>query len=108
MDSIVLASKSPRRREILNALHIPFIVHSVDVSETVGEAASAANAVIEISGRKADEAGNFFSSGLIVGVDTVVLLGKRILGKPVDAVEAEEFIRKINGGRHCVLSGLTV
>ncbi len=108
MDSLVLASKSPRRREILNAVHIPFIVCGVDVSEQGADESSPRRAVVELSGRKVDEASSFFTSGLVVGVDTIVVLDGRILGKPADEADALEFLRILSGKTHTVLSGLTV
>ena len=108
MDPLILASKSPRRREILERLNIPYIVYEPDVDETVEKRGNIRSLVIAIAKRKVEKVVSYFSSGLVVGADTVVCFQNRILGKPRDRSEAQKFIRVLNGNRHVVISGISV
>jgi septum formation protein len=104
---LILASQSPRRRELLGLLNIPFSVRVADIDETMDENADPAQAVAELSLRKAlavvpaaDE--------VVVAADTVVVCGGRILGKPRDAADAKEMLMMLSGTDHQVMTGLTV
>jgi len=108
MDPLVLASKSPRRREILEKLGFPYIVHGAEIDERTGRKRSIRSFVIDIAKRKVAAVASNFSNGLIVGVDTVVWFQNRVLGKPEDKKEAHKFLKILNGNRHEVLSGITV
>lgn len=104
---ILLASASPRRRELLGLLGIPFEAIATDVEElTEGDPAGlvVANALLKArAGREMDGGGR-----LVVGVDTDVALGGEVLGKPVNEAEAEARLRKLSGRTHAVLSGVAV
>ena len=108
MDPLVLASKSPRRREILERLGFPYIVYGAEIDERMGRKRSIRSFVIDIAKRKVAAAASHFSNGLIVGVDTVVCFQNRVLGKPEDKKEALKFLKILNGNQHEVLSGITV
>ncbi len=108
MDSIILASKSPRRRDILQTVRIPFIVYNQDVQEELGFRRYIKSSVINVSKLKAEAALSAFSKGLILGVDTVVYFNGRVLGKPRDVDEACAFLRMLSGNRHQVFSGITL
>jgi septum formation protein len=108
MDPIVLASKSPRRREILEKLGIPYVVHGIEIDERSVKKRSINSLVIDTARRKVEAAVSCFSNGLIVGVDTVVCFQNRILGKPKGNEEARKFLRLLNGNRHEVFSGITI
>jgi septum formation protein len=99
---LILASASPRRREILERLGVPFEAIAPDVEElTDGDPLEAAQ---ENARRKARAVGG----ELVVGVDTVVALGERILPKPHDAAQAREWLRALSGHTHRVVGGLCV
>ncbi len=109
MDTLILASKSPRRREILKLLGIPFIVFEPETNEKIEKnVKKVIPTVIENSRRKVSSVVKYFNNGLIVGVDTVVVVMNRIIGKPVDDEEARKFLKMLSGNRHCVYSGITV
>ena len=83
MDQLILASKSPRRREILEKINIPYFVYEADIDENVDDKGDDFESfVIDVSKRKVDAVAPHFSSGLVLGVDTVVVFRNRILGKP--------------------------
>ena len=101
---LILASRSPQRRAILDQLGIPFEVAVSDIEELVegppGEVAA------ENAYRKAAAAATTAGARLVLGVDTIVTLGGRIYGKPVDAEDARKTLRALGGRSHAVMSGL--
>jgi septum formation protein len=102
MSRLVLASRSPQRRAILEQLGIEFTVQVPEVEEL--EEGPAHEVALENAYRKAAAvAGN---GGLVLGVDTVVSLGARLYGKPADAEEALATLTALSGRRHAVISGL--
>jgi septum formation protein len=113
MDSIILASHSPRRREILEKVRIPYLPFGVQVEETIRKRRSmrspnVRSSVIGNAGRKAGAAKECFSNGLVLAVDTVVFFNGQILGKPADKLEASKFLKMLSGNWHSVYSGITV
>ncbi len=108
MDTIILASKSPRRSEILKQLGIPFIQYGTDVVEDLGGKRSIRSAVIDISRKKTDRAAGAFSNGIVLGIDTVVRFNGSILGKPPTPEKARRFLKMLSGNRHQVFSGITL
>ncbi|MEA2346261.1 MAG: nucleoside triphosphate pyrophosphatase [Thermoleophilaceae bacterium] len=99
---LILASRSPQRRAILEQLGIPFVVKVPDVAEnTTGEPRDVVigNALMKAQAVEGD---------LVLGVDTVVVLGARIYGKPQDEAEARMFLQELSGRDHEVWSGLAL
>lgn len=107
---LLLASASPRRRELLGLLGLPFEAVATDVEElTVGDPAElvVANALRKArAGREL--AGGDGADRIVVGVDTDVALAGEVLGKPVDPDGARERLRRLSGRAHEVLSGVAV
>jgi septum formation protein len=108
MDSIVLASRSPRRREILEKAGIPFVVCESDADEAIKSRRKVRSSVIDNASKKVDSALRRYEKGLVLGVDTVVVFGAKVLGKPRDEEEARRFLRMLSGNAHFVYSGITV
>jgi len=108
MDQLILASKSPRRREILDKIYIPYIVYGAQIDETDDVKGDISSFVIGISKRKVEAVIPHFSGGLVLGVDTIVVFQNRIMGKPRDGDEARRYLQILNGNSHKVLSGITV
>jgi septum formation protein len=108
MDTLILASKSPRRRHILEAVGIPFMACDVVVDERMISCRSIRAAVMGVSRKKAKAAGEFYSRGLALGVDTVVLFHGKVLGKPEGEEEAYRYMKMLSGNTHQVLSGITL
>ncbi|MEA2298444.1 MAG: nucleoside triphosphate pyrophosphatase [Solirubrobacteraceae bacterium] len=103
---LVLASRSPQRRAILETLGVPFRVRPADIPErTRGEPREVAG---ENALRKARAVAAGETGGLVLGVDTLVALGREIYGKPVDAAAAGMTLRALSGARHTVWSGLAL
>jgi len=111
---IILASKSPRRREILHSLGIKFEILDIDADESVTEPLPPAEYVSVIAKRKAVIAVNIFlkkysqKNSTIIAADTVVEIGGKILGKPKDKQDAFDMLKSLEGKRHSVYTGLCV
>jgi len=105
---LVLASGSPRRRELLAHLGVPFRVVPADVAETLAPHLPITEAVAELAERKARAVASGLGSGLAVGADTVVVLDRAVLGKPRDPADAEAMLRTLRGRTHEVITGVAV
>jgi septum formation protein len=101
---LILASRSPQRRAILEQLGIQFSVVVPDADEL--EAGPPDEVAVENAYRKAAAIAAGNPEALILGVDTVVAIGARIYGKPADLVQARETLRALSGRRHAVISGV--
>lgn len=103
---LILASKSPRRRELLSLITADFEIKSADVDETLPEGISPQEAVLHLSKIKAEP----FNNGIdtVIGADTVVAVDGKILGKPADRVQAAEMLKSLSGKYHSVFTGVTV
>jgi len=105
---LFLASSSPRRRELLKGLGLDFTVVASDVDEHLDAGGAPALQVEALALRKARAAARHLERGLVIGADTVVVLGSRILGKPGDAREAADMLRSLEGTSHEVYTGVAV
>lgn len=106
---IVLASNSPRRRELLGQMGIKeFQIISPDVDEGVAPGLTPAGIVEELSLRKARAAETAGPDGLIIAADTVVALDGMVLGKPQNEAEAFAMLSSLSGREHHVYTGVTV
>lgn len=105
---MILASKSPRRREILDKIHIPYLIYGVNVEENIKQRRYVKSSVLDISKRKTNAAVMNFSQGLVVGVDTIVCFHRYALGKPKTAEQAYRYMKMLSGNKHHVISGITV
>lgn len=103
---IILASQSPRRKELLALLGHPFFTHPVDADERIPAGMEPARAVRMLSRRKAEAAGKRYPEALIIGADTVVAIDGRILGKPASREEAWEMLSLLSGRTHHVYTGV--
>lgn len=105
---IVLASGSPRRRELLSHLKVDFRVRTSEVSEEVEEVLHP-NEVVEIlSLRKAQKVAELEQNAWVIGADTIVVLDGKILGKPQTQADAFSMLRRLQGNQHEVYSGISV
>lgn len=105
---IVLASASPRRKELLGQLGVEFEICVSDVDENISEAMPA-RLVEELSSRKAEAVFRQVEGDvLVIGADTVVALQDRILGKPKNAEHAREMLRSLQSKEHQVYTGVTM
>lgn len=111
---VILASKSPRRREILSSLGVRFDILSADADES-SDITSPAALVRELALRKGratrallQARGEWDANTLIIASDTVVASGERILGKPHDDADAAAMLHLLSGNDHHVISGVAL
>lgn len=105
---IILASASPRRRELMTLAGIPFEARPVDADETIICCTPPEGAVMMLATRKAQLAAEQFPDDLIIGADTVVAVGKHIYGKPATKEEAFETLSALSGKTHQVFTGVCI
>jgi len=105
---VILASNSPRRRELLTKASIPFAVEPADVDETPRTGERPEDYAVRLALAKAREVASRRGSGLVVGADTVVVIDKETLGKPADAEDAKATLRRLSGRKHVVMTGVAV
>jgi septum formation protein len=109
MPKWILASASPRRKEILFRLGMKFGIDPSGIMEPARRAGEAPSGyVVRIARMKAREAAKKHRSGVIISADTVVVLGQSILGKPSTREEARAMLTRLSGRWHEVLSGICV
>ena len=107
-EKLVLASASPRRRELFSLLEVPFMASAADVDEEIEEGESPQEMVCRLSLAKARAVAISYPEGLIVAADTIVALDGVVLGKPADEAGAVAMLRRLREREHTVLSGVTV
>lgn len=105
---LLLASASPRRRELLPALGLPFATRAADVDETPPAGADPAAAAAAIARRKAEAARADARDLPVLAADTVVAFSGRPLGKPRDAAEATAMLRELRGQEHTVFTSVVL
>lgn len=105
---IYLASKSPRRRKLLKQLNLKFRSFSVDIDESLHKKENPSDAVIRLSKEKLESAKNIIENGIIITADTIVVLGKKIIGKPIDRKDAFSILKLLSGKTHIVYTGYSV
>lgn len=103
---ILLASASPRRRELLRLITSDFECAAADVDETLPSGILPADAVLYLSKIKARALAP--NDKIIIGADTVVALDHRIIGKPKDKKDAFHILRSLSGREHSVFTGVTL
>jgi len=107
VNEIILASRSPRRAEILSRMGFRFSVHVRPVDENIRIPEPEPH-VLALSVRKAEAVRSGFPHALIVGADTIVFHNGRILGKPAGPDEAAAMLRDLSGATHQVYTGFAI
>ena len=104
---LILASASPRRKELLSLFHIPFTVRVADIDETMDDAKAPYDEVARVSRLKA-EAVPREKDDIVIAADTIVVCEGKVLGKPRDEEEAVRMLTLLSGRDHQVMTGCTV
>jgi septum formation protein len=107
-NSIVLASASPRRAELLESAGIVFKVVPGDIDETPLPNEDPVAHVLRLAEGKAREVASRAEGRFFIGADTIVLCNREIMGKPRDAEDAKRMLRKLSGRAHQVITGYAV
>ena len=105
---LILASASPRRKELLELVQIPFEIHVSEVEEKIEETASPAEVVMSLAAQKAADVARHYPHAVVLGADTIVTYGARMLGKPNSKEEAVEMLRLLSGNIHEVYTGVAL
>ena len=105
---LILASASPRRRELLSELGVPFDVVVADVVEHEDPSTDPRVMVAHNAALKADWVATLHPDAIVLGADTTVFLEGTALNKPRDAVEARAMLRRLSGRAHTVFTGLAL
>lgn len=105
---LILASQSPRRRELLGLFRIPFEVRAADIDETMDPNLPAKEAVHKVSYRKAMAIAVENDDDVVIAADTIVVIGNEILGKPRSAEHARQMLKRLSGQVHQVMTGIAV
>ena len=104
---IILASQSPRRKELMGKLNIPFLIRAADIDEAMDAQKSPCEEVARVSRLKA-EAVDHAPEDVVIAADTIVVCDGRVLGKPKDAAEAKAMLSMLSGKTHQVMTGMTL
>jgi nucleoside triphosphate pyrophosphatase len=102
---IILASESPRRKEMLRKLGIPFKAFHSRIDETV-RFENPEKAVCDLALQKVNAYNG--KNALVIGMDSLVIIGKQKLGKPANAAEAEQMLKLLSGKKHRVITGVAI
>ncbi|WP_040573409.1 Maf-like protein [Pontibacter sp. BAB1700] len=105
---ILLASNSPRRKELMAGLGLQFEVHVKEVNEDFPEHMQREQVAEFLASHKADAYTSDLQNEVLITADTIVCLGDRILNKPADALEAFEMLRALSGKHHEVITGVCI
>jgi septum formation protein len=105
---VILASSSPRRRELLKQIGLSFTIDPADVDESLLPGEDPEGYAVRVALDKARVAAGRTGDGLVIAADTIVVLGRDILGKPVDVRDAERMLSLLSGRKHRVITGLAL
>ena len=106
---IILASKSPRRRELMKKITNSFLTYNADIDESLSYSLpTPLEAVIDIAKRKALKAKEEFPNDLVIAADTIVVLDKEIIHKPIDEEDAKRILRKLSDKTHLVITAYAI
>lgn len=105
---MILASKSPRRIELMTLAGFDFKSVPATGEENIPDGTSPSDAVLMLSRQKAQEIAEKYPDDIVIGADTVVALGNEIMGKPKDEQDAFDMLKKLSGKTHSVLTGVSV
>ncbi|MGK0552089.1 Maf family protein [Enterococcus faecalis] len=106
--SVILASQSPRRQELLQRIFPTFTTLAANIDETVPVGITPKEYVAKMAQQKAQTIAVKHPEALVIGCDTIVALGQEILGKPANAKDGYDMLRKLSGKTHDVHTAVTL
>lgn len=104
---LILASNSPRRKDLLKDLGLFFYVITAEIDENIGENRPI-HLVEKLAVLKAEKIADEYPDDIIIGADTIVVLNGEILGKPKDEDDARKILQSLSGNRHEVFTGVSI
>lgn len=108
MTRVILASKSPRRRELMELLKVPFEVIVSDIDEQIDHDNDLVKEIEKLSYQKAEAVYRTHSDALVIGSDTIVKIGNKALGKPHSLEEARQMLELLSDNTHEVVTAVTI
>ncbi len=108
MKKIILASTSPRRKELLSKLHIPFEIVPSDFEEDMTQKMPPADLVQALALGKAESVAKNYKDALVLGADTIIAFAGRVLGKPKGREDAILTLVNLSGKQHSVFTGFVL
>lgn len=105
---IILASTSPRRREILSLLRFPFEVMAPDFTELTADHRAIEEEVVEFAQRKAESVAKSNPESIVIGSDTMISINSEKIGKPKDRADAKRILRTLAGKVHRILTSVVI
>lgn len=108
MKPIILASQSPRRREILDLLQIKYKVEVSDIDETRDTSLPIQHQIMDVAKRKAEAVFKHHPKSIIIAADTIVYMNGQVFGKPKDQAHAHAMITTLQGACHQVITGVCI
>lgn len=108
MNKIILASTSPRRKELLEKAGIDFIIDASSIDEIMAEGLSIENKMMKLAADKATPIHLKYPDDIVIGADTIVYYDEQIIGKAKDESEARNILLKLSGHQHSVYTGVAI
>ncbi|MFI3284358.1 MAG: Maf family protein [Erysipelotrichaceae bacterium] len=108
MKKLILASQSPRRRELMMMLNLPFLVVSSRIDETIDQTLDVEEEIKRVAKEKAEDIFALHPEAIVVGADTLVVLDNEVLGKPRTPENAFNMLKKLSGKTHRVITGVCI
>ena len=108
MNRVILASQSPRRKELLSLLNINFEAIPADINETIDPNNDLVKEIEKLSYQKANHIYKDHQDALIIGADTIVKINNQILGKPKNFEQAKQMLQLLSNNTHEVVTGVTI
>ncbi len=108
MKQLILASASPRRKQLLELLGLHFSVFPSEIEEKLIPGLTPRKQVEALSKQKAEAVGAKFTNAIILAADTMVVCGDEVIGKPKDEEAAKKILRKLSGTEHSIVTGFTL
>lgn len=108
MANIILASQSPRRKQLLEWAEIDFEIMVAQTDESFPEGISPEEAALHIAREKAEAVAMKVTGKTVIAADTIVVMGNRIIGKPRDREDAIQILSELSGRKHQVITGVCI
>lgn len=108
MEKIILASQSPRRKQLLEWAEIPFEIMLADTDESFPPEMPVEEVPIHIARNKNLAVQSFAGNQIVLAADTVVVLNNKVIGKPVDEADAVAILQSLSGQEHRVITGVVI
>lgn len=106
--NLILASQSPRRKELMDVIGIPFSIEVADIDETMNLDGNLVDEIKELAYKKAKVIADNHKDSVVIGADTIVVYENKVLGKPKTNEDAFEMLKLLSGNTHKVLTGVSI